>query len=94
MQYHLLKFLKNLLEKGGKNISEINNLIKKMKTKPNEIRFIEICKILKYNGYEIKEQKGTSYVHFINSSGDIITIKKEEKIKPIYVRDVLKKIYE
>lgn len=60
---------------------------------PNKISFSEVCEVLEYNGYKIKEQEGTEYVHFINSVGNTITIKKEKNIKAVYIRDILKKIY-
>lgn len=64
-----------------------------MEKQPNKISFSEVCEVLKNSGYKIKEQEGTEYMHFINSVGNTITIKKENEIKTIYIRDILKKIY-
>ena len=45
----------------------IEKLIQKMKRQPNGIRFIELQKVLEYNGYKMKSKKGTSHRQFINS---------------------------
>ena len=70
----------------------IEKLIQKMKRQPNGIRFIELQKVLEYNGYKMKSKKGTSHRQFINSDGNVITIKDENPLKAVYVKDVLKRI--
>lgn len=42
----------------------------------------------------MKSKKGTSHRNFINSNGDVITIKEENPLKAVYVKDVLKRIGE
>ena len=39
-------------------------------------------------------QSGTSHRHFINEKGDVITIKKDNPLKAVYVKDALKRIGE
>ena len=39
-----------------------------------------------------KLNHGTSHRQFINSKGDVITIKEENPLKAVYVKDVLKRI--
>ena len=39
-----------------------------------------------------KQKHGTSHRQFINSNGDVITIKEETPLKAVYVKDVLKRI--
>lgn len=41
-----------------------------------------------------KHQNGTSHRHFINKKGDVITIKADNPVKAVYVKDVLKRIGE
>ena len=41
-----------------------------------------------------KDLTGTSHRNFINSKGDVITIKYENPLKAVYVKDVLKRIGE
>ena len=37
---------------------------------------------------------GTSHRQFINKNGDVITIKEENPLKAVYVKDVLRRIKE
>lgn len=71
-------------------MSDINKIISKMKRQPNSIRFREIERVLEYNGYIMKRKTGTSHRQFININGDVITIKEENPLKAVYVKDVLK----
>lgn len=75
-------------------MSQTDKLIHKMKRQPNGIRFQELAKVLEYNGYEMKPRKGTSHRQFINKRGDVITIKEENPLKAVYVKDVLERIGE
>ena len=75
-------------------MSDIQKLILKMKRQPNGIRFQELAKVLMYNGYTMKSKKGTSHRNFINKKGDVITIKEDNPLKAVYVKDVLKRIGE
>ena len=70
----------------------IDKIIQKMKLRPNGIRFDELEKVLEYNGYHMKKTKGTSHRNFINIKGDVITIKFENQLKAVYVKDLLKRI--
>lgn len=71
---------------------DIEKIILKMQRKPNGIRFQELAKVLEYNGYKMKARKGTSHRQFINKMGDVITIKEENPLKAVYVKDTLKRI--
>jgi len=62
-----------------------------MKRQPNGINIAEAEKVLSANGYVFARQKG-SHCHFINNNGDVITIKKENPLKAIYVKDILNRI--
>lgn len=73
---------------------DIDKLIQKMKRQPNGIRFQELEKVLEYNGYKMKKKKGTSHRNFINEKGDVITIKEDNPLKAVYVKDVLRRIGE
>ena len=41
-----------------------------------------------------RQRNGTSHRNFINKSGDVITIKEDNPLKAVYVKDVLKRIGE
>ena len=73
---------------------DIQKIVQKMKNKPNGIRFAELKRVLEAYGYLMKLPKGTSHRHFINEKGDVITIKKDDPLKAVYVKDVLKRIGE
>lgn len=38
-------------------MSQVYKIIEKMKRQPNEIRFLELSKVLEYYGYEMKTKK-------------------------------------
>lgn len=38
-------------------MSDIDKIILKMKRQPNGIRFLELAKVLEYNGYKMKPKK-------------------------------------
>lgn len=63
-----------------------------MKQRPNGIRFAEVQRVLEAYGYEMKKFGPTSHRQFINPHGDVITIKYENPLKAVYVKDVLKRI--
>jgi len=73
-------------------MSNIEKLILKMKRQPNGIRFLELKKVLEFYGYSMKAKTGTSHRQFINKEGNVITIKEENLLKAVYVKDVLKRI--
>jgi predicted RNA binding protein YcfA (HicA-like mRNA interferase family) len=62
-----------------------------MKNQPNGIRMSEADKVLIANGYRLDRQKG-SHRQYINSSGDVVTIKDENPLKAAYVKDILSRI--
>lgn len=72
----------------------IKKILQKMKNQPNGIRFQELAKVLEANGYRMRTKTGTSHRNFINENGDVITIKEENPLKAVYVKDVLKQIGE
>ena len=41
-----------------------------------------------------KQKNGTSHRNFINTKGDVITIKEDNPLKAVYIKDVLKRIGE
>ena len=73
-------------------MSSMDKLLLKMERQPNGIRFQELEKVLEFYGYRIKAKTGTSHRHFINQDGNVITIKEENPLKAIYIKDVLKRI--
>lgn len=42
----------------------------------------------------LSQRNGTSHRQFINAKGDVITIKEENPLKAVYVKDVLRRIGE
>ena len=55
------------------------------------IEKIEAQKVLEYYGYRLDRQKG-SHKQYINQKGDVITIKSENPLKAVYIKDILKRI--
>ena len=72
-------------------MANIKKLIEKMKRQPSGIRMDEAEKVLEHYGYLLGRQKG-SHMHFINERGDVITIKKDNPLKAVYVKDILLRI--
>lgn len=68
----------------------VEKIIKKMERQPNGIKYNEVSKVLNEYGYELVRNKG-SHRHFRNKEGDVITIKEENPLKAVYVKDVLKR---
>jgi len=68
----------------------VEKVIQKMKTQPNGIRFSEAVQVLENFGYKLVRTQG-SHRHFRNSQGDVITIKEENPLKAVYVRDILER---
>ena len=78
MQYHLF-------------MSNIEKIIDKMKNQPNGIRLQEADKVLHFIGYRFDRQKG-SHRQYINTGGDVITIKADNTLKACYIKDILKRM--
>ncbi len=72
-------------------MASVDKIIDKMKRQPNGIRLSEAEKVLFHYGYRLDRQKG-SHCHYINAKGDVITIKNENPLKAVYVKDVLNRI--
>ena len=71
----------------------IEKLISKMKNQPNGIRFQEAHRVLEAKGYRFDRQRG-SHCHFVNTTGDVISIPKRDTIKQVYVTAILERIGE
>ena len=69
----------------------IEKIIEKMKNQPNGIRCDEAKKVLEYAGYRLDRQKG-SHMQFIDSKGNVFTLKKESPLKAVYVKEILSRI--
>lgn len=72
-------------------MASVKKLIDKMIRQPNGIRPEEAHKVLKAYGYILDRQRG-SHRQYINSAGNVITIKEETPLKAIYVKDILSRI--
>ena len=66
----------------------VDKIIEKMKRQPNGIAVLEADRVLTANGYRLARQKG-SHRHYINAGGDVITVKEENPLKAVYVKDIL-----
>lgn len=69
----------------------VEKIIEKMQRQPNGIKYNEISKVLNAYGYKLARSKG-SHRHFRNKEGDVITIKEENPLKAVYIKDVLMRI--
>ncbi len=67
----------------------VDKIIAKMKSQPRGIRLPEAEKVLAAYGYYFKRQSG-SHRHYLNSDGDLITLK--EPLKIAYVNEILERI--
>jgi predicted RNA binding protein YcfA (HicA-like mRNA interferase family) len=76
---------------GEEAMPTVEKLIEKMKNQPHGIRLGEAEKVLAAYGYEFKRQKG-SHRHYLNSQGDLITLKDPLKIS--YITEILERIGE
>ncbi|AMA73441.1 type II toxin-antitoxin system HicA family toxin [Aneurinibacillus thermoaerophilus] len=74
-------------------MARIDKILEKMKNRPNGIWFEEIAIVLEYYGYIQVRSKG-SHHHFRNQAGDVITIPKQNPVKAVYVKNVLKRMGE
>lgn len=74
-------------------MASVDKVIEKMKRQPNGIRPEDAEKVLNAYGYIAARQKG-SHRHYINGKGDVITIKIENPLKAVYVKDILSRIGE
>ncbi len=74
-------------------MSSIDKLIEKMQRQPNGIRMDDADRVLREKGYRLDRQKG-SHRQYINSFGDVITIKDETPLKSVYIKDILRRITE
>ena len=72
-------------------MANVDKIIEKMQQQPNGIKMNEADKVLRANGYRLDRQKG-SHRQYINNNGDVITIKDENPLKAVYVKDILHRI--
>lgn len=72
-------------------MASVDKIIEKMKTQPNGIRMSEADKVLTARGYRLDRQK-SSHRQYINAAGDVITVKDENPLKAVYVKDILDRI--
>lgn len=74
-------------------MASVEKIIEKMKNQPNGIRVADADKVLQHYGYRLDRQRG-SHRQYINSKGDVLTIKDETPLKAVYVKDILHRINE
>jgi predicted RNA binding protein YcfA (HicA-like mRNA interferase family) len=72
-------------------VASVEKIIEKMKNQPHGIRLPEAEKVLAAYGYSFNRQKG-SHRHYINSEGELITLK--EPLKVSYIDELLERIGE
>jgi len=74
-------------------MASVEKLISKMKNQPNGISQQEAGKVLNAKGYRFARQNG-SHCHYVNESGDVITILDKNPLKKAYVVEILERIGE
>lgn len=72
-------------------MASVDEIIEKMKNQPNGIKMSEADKVLTANGQRLDRQRG-SHRQYINAVGDVITIKDENPLKAVCVKDILNRI--
>ena len=74
-------------------MTQLEKLIKKMQTNPNDWHIDDLKKLAER--YQIIwRQNGTSHVQFVREDGITLTVPAHRPIKPIYVKKFLKLIKE
>ncbi|MBM4137045.1 MAG: type II toxin-antitoxin system HicA family toxin [Nitrospira sp.] len=68
-------------------MGKMEKLLEKIKTNPKNVRFEELCKILKSKGYDIINVKGSHY-SFSNGEKTITIVKPHGENKFCHVLDV------
>ena len=74
-------------------MASIEKLIRKMKNQPNGISLQEVSRVLDAKGYHFARQNG-SHCHYVNESGDVITIIDKNPLKKAYIVEILERIGE
>jgi len=69
----------------------VEKIIEKMRNQPNGIRMAEADKVLVARGYRFARQNG-SHRQYINNKGDVLTVKDENPLKAVYIKDILSRI--
>jgi predicted RNA binding protein YcfA (HicA-like mRNA interferase family) len=72
-------------------MANVDKIIEKMKNQPHGIRMAEADKVLTSKGYRLARQKG-SHRQYLNGNGDLVTIKDENPLKAVYIKDILSRI--
>ena len=73
-------------------MSNVGEIIDKMKRQPNGIRPEEAEKVLNYLGYQLVRQRGSHRQYLNRQTGQLTTIKQENPLKKVYVIDILNRI--
>ena len=74
-------------------MASIEKLISKMRNQPNGISYDEAARVLNAKGFRFARRNG-SHCHFINESGDVITILDKNPLKKAYIVEILERIGE
>jgi predicted RNA binding protein YcfA (HicA-like mRNA interferase family) len=70
----------------------VEKIIQKMRNQPNGISLQEAARVLESGGYHFSRQRG-SHCHYINDSGDVITVAANTPaIKKAYAAAILERI--
>ncbi|GHV84706.1 hypothetical protein AGMMS50230_03140 [Spirochaetia bacterium] len=74
-------------------MASVEKIIQKMKRQPNGISPEEASRVLAARGYRFDRQNG-SHCHYINESGDLVTIVDKNPLKKAYIVTILERIGE
>jgi len=72
-------------------MSKLSKLIKKLLSRPPEVRFQDIYIVFKAFGYQEIRSKGSHHA-FENEQGDVIIIPKKggKKVKRVYIEEIIR----
>lgn len=75
-------------------MSDKEKLLAKIKNNPKDVRFDELCKLIELDGWQQKSTRTSSshYVYRKEGYGMVTIVKRNDKVKPCYVRNVLEKM--
>lgn len=72
-------------------MSQKEKLLKKIINNPKDVRFHDLCKILKWDGWVISSTSSSHYTYEKTEAGRMTIVREGTgKVKSCYVREVLK----
>ena len=75
-----------------KDICDVDDIFGEMRHRPHEIRMDQAHRVLLARGYRPEGREG-SHRRYVDTRGGVVTVRDEDPLKPVYVKNILKAIY-